>query len=114
MGRAGAGSWLARVAAPLAFLVPATLGVVPFAAALEEEDHGRHDHGRDDVRRDNDDEAADDDARQHQERASTTACRPATPSSRSPTHGTTVEALLELNPGIDPVALNIGQRIRVG
>jgi LysM repeat protein len=29
-------------------------------------------------------------------------------------HGTTVEALLELNPGIDPVALNIGQRIRVG
>ncbi|MBD0338305.1 MAG: LysM peptidoglycan-binding domain-containing protein [Thermoleophilia bacterium] len=29
-------------------------------------------------------------------------------------NGTTVERLLELNPGIDPVALRIGQRIRVG
>jgi LysM repeat protein len=29
-------------------------------------------------------------------------------------HGTSVERLLELNPEIDPVALTIGQRIRVG
>jgi LysM repeat protein len=29
-------------------------------------------------------------------------------------HGTTVEQLLVLNPEIDPVALSIGQRIRVG
>jgi len=28
-------------------------------------------------------------------------------------HGTTVERLLELNPGIDPVALTVGERIRV-
>jgi LysM repeat protein len=28
-------------------------------------------------------------------------------------HGTTVEALLELNPGIDPTMLSIGQQIRV-
>lgn len=28
-------------------------------------------------------------------------------------HDTTVERLLELNPGIDPVALTVGQRIRV-
>jgi LysM repeat protein len=28
-------------------------------------------------------------------------------------HETTVERLLELNPGIDPVALTVGQRIRV-
>ena len=28
-------------------------------------------------------------------------------------HGTTVEALLVLNPDIDPVALTVGQRIRV-
>jgi LysM repeat protein len=28
-------------------------------------------------------------------------------------YGTTVEALVELNPGIDPVALTVGQRIRV-
>jgi LysM repeat protein len=29
-------------------------------------------------------------------------------------HGTTVEQLLVLNPDVDPVALTIGQRIRVG
>jgi resuscitation-promoting factor RpfA len=28
-------------------------------------------------------------------------------------HGTTVQRLLELNPGIDPVALTVGQRIRI-
>jgi nucleoid-associated protein YgaU len=28
-------------------------------------------------------------------------------------YGTTVERLLELNPGIDPIALTVGQRIRV-
>lgn len=28
-------------------------------------------------------------------------------------HGTSVERLLELNPGIDPVALTVGERIRV-
>ena len=28
-------------------------------------------------------------------------------------HGTTVERLLELNPGIDPVALTVGERIRI-
>ena len=29
-------------------------------------------------------------------------------------YGTTVEDLLSLNPGIDPAALRVGQRIRVG
>jgi LysM repeat protein len=29
-------------------------------------------------------------------------------------YGTTVEALLQLNPGIDPTALRVGQKIRVG
>lgn len=28
-------------------------------------------------------------------------------------HGTTVDALLELNPGVDPTALAVGQRVRV-
>jgi LysM repeat protein len=28
-------------------------------------------------------------------------------------HGTTVERLLELNPGIDPHSLHVGQRVRV-
>jgi LysM repeat protein len=29
-------------------------------------------------------------------------------------HGTTVQALLDLNPGIDPRELSVDQRIRVG
>ena len=108
-------SWLARVAAPLAFLVLATLGVVAVRAALEE------------------DNSATTTVTVTTTSETTTTQRPATtttPNSRrskfyrvqegdtlesiASDHGTTVEALLELNPGIDPVALNIGQRIRVG
>jgi LysM repeat protein len=107
--------WLARVAAPLAFLVLATLGVVAVRAALEEEDS----------------------ANPATVTVTTTAgtTQPEQPAAGTTTtgrgkfyrvqsgdtlesiaedHGTTVEALLELNPGIDPVALRIGQRIRVG
>jgi LysM repeat protein len=108
-------SWLARVAAPLAFLVLATLGVVAVRAALEE------------------DNSATTTVTVTTTSETTTTQGPTTtttPNSRrgkfyrvqegdtlesiASDHGTTVEALLELNPGIDPVALNIGQRIRVG
>ena len=104
----------ARVAAPLAFLVLATLGVVAVRAALDEGESSRP--------------------------PATTAVETAAPTTETaPTgttettegsfyrvragdtlesiasqSGTTVERLLELNPGIDPVALRIGQRIRVG
>jgi LysM repeat protein len=103
------------VAAPLAFLVLATLGVVAVRAALEEEDS-----------------ATPATVTVTTQAGTTQPERPAggtTTNSRgtfyrvqsgdtlesiAEEHGTTVEALLELNPGIDPVALRIGQRIRVG
>ena len=105
----------ARVAAPLAFLVLATLGVVAVRAALDEGESSRP--------------------------PATTAVETTAPTTETATtettgtdgegsfyrvqagdtlesiasqSGTTVERLLELNPGIDPVALRIGQRIRVG
>ncbi len=103
------------MAAPLAFLVLATLGVVAVRAALEE------------------DNSATATVTVTTTSETTTTQRPATTTTPNPRrgkfyrvqggdtlesiaedHGTTVEALLELNPGIDPVALNIGQRIRVG
>jgi LysM repeat protein len=109
-------SWLARVAAPLAFLILVTLGVVAVRAALEE------------------DNSATTTVTVTTTSETTTTKQPATTTttgnprrgkfyrvqagdtleSIASDHGTTVEALLELNPGIDPVALNIGQRIRVG
>lgn len=103
------------MAAPLAFLVLATLGVVAVRAALEEDD------------------SATTTVTVTTTSETTTAPPPGTTTTRTnrnakfyrvqsgdtlesiaEDHGTTVEALLELNPGIDPVALNIGQRIRVG
>jgi LysM repeat protein len=103
------------VAASLAFLVLATLGVAAVRAALHEGDS-----------------SATATVTVTTSAKTTTAEQPAgttttkrrgkyyrvqagdTLESIAEKHGTTVEALLELNPGIDPVALNIGQRIRVG
>ena len=105
----------ARVAAPLVFLVLATLGIVAVRAALNE-------------------------SPTRPVAATTVETETATPTETAPAgttattaggefyrvregdtlesiasrSGTTVEELLELNPGIDPVALRIGQRIRVG
>ena len=104
----------ARVAAPLAFLVLATLGIVAVREALNESPSTRP-------------------ATTTVETAPTTEpaateTAPATTAegtfyrvragdtleSIAAQSGTSVEQLLELNPGIDPVALRIGQRIRVG
>jgi len=104
----------ARVAAPLAFLVLATLGIVAIRSALNESPSTRP-----------------------ATTATVTTTAPETGTATTETtgttegqfyrvqagdtlesiasqSGTTVERLLELNPGIDPVALRIGQRIRVG
>jgi LysM repeat protein len=108
-------SWLARVAAPLAFLVLATLGVVAVRAALEEGDSATTTVTV----------TTTSETTTRPQQTTTTAGNPRrgrfyrvqegdTLESIASDHGTTVEALLELNPGIDPVALNIGQRIRVG
>jgi LysM repeat protein len=110
---------IARVAAPLAFLLLATLGVVAVRSAL-------------------DDPASTPPpaATTANTATATTATAPAeqpttatapagqgtfysvrqgdTLESIAASNDTTVEQLLILNPGIDPVALRIGQRIRVG
>jgi LysM repeat protein len=106
---------IARVAAPLAFLLLATLGVVAVRAALDSSPTTP---------------PAATVATTTSETASTEA--PATQTSATSRAryyrvqsgdtlesiatqiGTTVDELKALNPGIDPVALRIGQRIRVG
>ena len=110
-------NWLARVAAPLAFLVLATLGVVAVRTALDEGDSAAP--ATVTVTTTAETSPA------KQTTTGTTTAKPRggklyrvqsgdTLESIADDHGTTVEALLELNPGIDPVALRIGQRIRVG
>src|SRR5919197_3491026 len=106
-------TWIARVAAPIAFLVLATLGVAAVRAALEENESG-------------------------QPAIVTVTTTAQTQTTRRPTtgttarrrgkfyrvqagdtlesiaekYGTTVDALTDLNPGIAPVGLRIGQRVR--
>lgn len=106
----------ARVAAPLAFLVLATLGVVAVREALNDSPSTRPAT------------TTTVETTPTTEPATTettgTSTTPAgtfyrvqsgdTLESIAAKSGTTVERLLELNPGIDPVALRIGQRIRVG
>lgn len=110
-------SHVARVAAPLAFLLAATVAVLLIRSA---------------IRADENEPAA---TRETPTLTAPTTTRPDTtpnttvqePPARfyevqegdtlatiADSEGTTVERLLELNPGIDPVALSIGQRIRVG
>jgi LysM repeat protein len=101
--------WLARLAAPAALLAAATIAVVLVREAI-------------------DDEPASGSRATTTERPATTT-RPARPRQTGPAfarvrrgdtlesiaarHDTSVEALLNLNPTVDPVALTVGQRIRV-
>ena len=104
----------ARVAAPLAFLVLATLGIVAVREALNESPSTRPAPTA----------TVETTPRTEPAATETTPATTAgefyrvqagdTLESIAAENGTTVEELLELNPGIDPVALRIGQRIRVG
>jgi LysM repeat protein len=113
----GARQRAARFAAPVAFLAAATIAVLVVRSALSDEQTTPANRPATTV-------------------ATTTTAPPATTQPRSTTttsqgefyeiqagdtletiaaaHGTTVEQLLVLNPDVDPVALSIGQRIRVG
>jgi LysM repeat protein len=105
---------VARVAAPLAFLVLATLGIVAVRAALNESPSTRPGTTPTVTT------TAPQTETETTETTGTTARQfyrvqaGDTLESIASRNGTTVERLLELNPGIDPVALRIGQRIRVG
>ena len=102
--------WLARVAAPAALLAAATIAVVLVREAIDDEP------------------ASGSRAAATTQPATTTrpAQRPRqtgpafarvrrgdTLESIAARHDTSVEALLNLNPTVDPVALTVGQRIRV-
>ena len=113
----GARQRAARFAAPVAFLAAATIAVLVVRSALS-------------------DEPATPVSPPATTAATTTTAPPATTEQPATTttsagefyeiqagdtletiaaaHGTTVEQLLVLNPDVDPVALSIGQRIRVG
>ena len=109
-------TWIARVAAPIAFLVLATLGVAAVRAALEEEEES----GRPAIvtvtttaqtqttRRPTTGTTAKRRGKFYRVQAGDTL------ESIAVKYGTTVDALVDLNPGIDPVGLRIGQRVRVG
>ena len=108
---------LARYAAPAAFLLAATIAILIVRAGLSNENDGacrapRGDDvdgggagGDDDRGRDDDERLAD--AEFYEIEAGDTLADVADQ------FDTTVEALLVLNPDVDPVALRIGQRIRV-
>lgn len=104
----------ARLAAPLAFLLAATIGILLIRSAL----HHEAEPGPTTV------PTVTAPATTAVTTGATTATTPAsrfyvvregdTLETIAEQEGTSVERLLELNPGVDPVALSIGQRIRVG
>jgi hypothetical protein len=114
---------MARLAAPIAFLLAATVAVLLVRSAIHEGDGaaGRDrtptaaetDRGRTTTAprtrtRDRD--------RPSRDRVDRTLYRVApgdTLETIAAAHGTTVERLLELNPGIDPRSLTVGQQVRV-
>jgi LysM repeat protein len=88
---------LARIAAPVAFLVAMTIAVLVVRSGL-----------RDDT------PAARPAATQPRSGAATVVVRAGdTLDGIARRTGTSVEAILRLNPGIDPEALRVGQRVRV-
>lgn len=98
---------MVRVAAPLAFLLAATIAVLLIRSALEEPAKPRADLPRvtQTVRTVTETETAP---------VIHVVKRGDTLEAIASKYRTTVERLLELNADVDPVALTIGQRIRVG
>ena len=89
---------VARIAAPVAFLVAMTIAVLVVRAALRE-----------------DEPPPPPGARASLTDGATVVVRAGdTLEGIARTAGTTVEAIVRLNPGIDPEALRVGRRVRVG
>jgi LysM repeat protein len=91
---------VARVAAPALFLVAVTIAVLVIRAALVQNDAGPRSGPA---------------ATTSGSATSTYVIAPGdTLAGIAQRYGTTVEALVALNPDVDPVSLRIGQRITVG
>ena len=99
--------WGPRVAAPAAFLLAATIGVLAVRSATQDEPAAPPPPPATDVPTAPPPNAPTTPARFHIVRSGDTLATIAE------ANDTTVERLLELNPGIDPVALPVGARIRV-
>ncbi len=103
--------WFARIVAPIAFLAAATLLVVLVQRALEEDQGGSVAATTADVvvvtTASAETDAAEPSRRFYRIKVGDTL------ESIAERYDTTVEELLQLNPGVDPLALTPGQRIRV-
>jgi LysM repeat protein len=106
--------WLARLAAPAALLLAATVAVLLVRSALDSADQARTTTSTPTVTQPAP-------ARPPPARTATTKAEAEfytvqagdTLASIADQYGTTVEEILLLNPKVDPVELSIGQRIRV-
>jgi hypothetical protein len=108
---------LARFAAPIAFLLAATVAILlvrsalhagdaprgPDRGAVSRVDRGRHGKKPSRSRR----------GPGHRRAVYVTVEAGETLQTVADEHGTTVRRLLQLNPGVDPRSLHVGQRIRV-
>ena len=119
MARRGARQWLTRIAAPALFLLAVTVAVLLVRSALREGDDGQRSPLVATSTPAGTATAPTRTSRQQRARRP----RPGgnvyvikagdTFETVAEQYGTTTEQLRELNPGVDPVALTIGQRIRV-
>jgi LysM repeat protein len=99
-----------RYAAPVAFLAAVTIGVLVVRAGFE---HGRHSAHPPATTTVTTTKKAHHHARARQRRKTYTVQSGDTLGTIASKMGTTVARLEQLNPGIDPTALRIGQTIRV-
>ena len=97
-----------RFAAPVAFLAAITIGAVVVRAGLE---HGKH-HAMPTTTTLSSKNAHKDTRGSHRSRTYTVKSGDTLESIATKT-GTTVARLEQLNPGVDPTALHVGEKIRV-
>ena len=101
---------LARYAAPAAFLAAVTIGVVVIRAGLE---HGKHHAGTPTTTATTKTTTSHEHGHKSSHARTYTIKSGDTLAAIAAANGTTVAALVHLNPGIDPQALHVGQTIRV-
>jgi LysM repeat protein len=109
--------WLARLAAPAALLLAATVAVLLVRAALESGESSRSATTPTVERQPTTTARAQPPARPRTTKSANAQFYRVEPGDTLETiadqYGTTVEELLTLNPDVDPVELSIGERIRV-
>jgi LysM repeat protein len=100
----------ARYAAPAAFLAAVTIGVIVIRAGFE---HGKHHANKPSTTTTTRTTTTHKHGHKQAHRRMYTIQSGDTLAAIAAANGTTVVALVHLNPGIDPQALRVGQKIRV-